>query len=56
MSGLEASSQEELPYRIVLWRTGSEVERVLARSLATGWGELSVTNALRTDEEVRMDW
>ena len=34
----------------------SNVERVLARSLATGWGELSVTNALRTDEEVRMDW
>ena len=34
MSGLEASSQEELPYRIVLWRTGSEVERVLARAVS----------------------
>lgn len=28
----------------------SNVERVLARSLATGLGELSVTNQLRTDE------
>jgi len=26
---------------------------MLARSLATGWGELSVTNQLRTDAEVR---
>ncbi len=30
----------------------SQVERVLARSLATGFGELSVTNLLRTDAEV----
>ena len=30
----------------------NNVERMLARSLATGLGELSVTNALRTDEEV----
>ncbi len=29
----------------------SNVERVLARSLATGFGELSVTNLLRTDAE-----
>jgi hyperosmotically inducible protein len=34
---------------------GSNVERVLARSLATGFGELSVTNALKTDEEVRSE-
>jgi hyperosmotically inducible protein len=33
----------------------SDVERMLARSLATGFGELSVTNALRTDAEVRME-
>jgi osmotically-inducible protein OsmY len=33
----------------------SNVERMLARSLATGWGELSVTNELRTDAEVRME-
>jgi hyperosmotically inducible protein len=31
----------------------SNVERVLARSLATGLGELSVTNELKTDDEVR---
>ena len=31
----------------------SEVERMLARSLAIGFGELSVTNELRTDSEVR---
>ena len=31
----------------------SNVERMLARSLATGWGELSVTNSLRTDAEVK---
>jgi osmotically-inducible protein OsmY len=31
----------------------SDVERALARSLATGWGELSVTNQLRTDAEAR---
>lgn len=31
----------------------SNVERMLARSLATGWGELSVVNELRTDAEVR---
>ena len=27
----------------------SEVDRMLARSLATGFGELSVVSALRTD-------
>jgi hyperosmotically inducible protein len=31
----------------------SEVDRALARSLATGFGELSVSNELRTDAEVR---
>lgn len=31
----------------------SEVDRALARSLATGLGELSVSNALRTDAELR---
>jgi osmotically-inducible protein OsmY len=31
---------------------GSQVERALARSLATGQGEVSVTNALRTDGEM----
>ena len=31
----------------------SNVERMLARSLATGFGELSVINDLRTDAEVR---
>ena len=31
----------------------SNVERMLARSLATGLGELSVTNALKTDAEVK---
>jgi hyperosmotically inducible protein len=31
----------------------SNVERMLARSLATGFGELSVTNELRTDAEVK---
>lgn len=31
----------------------SNVERMLARSLATGLGELSVTNQLRTDLDVR---
>ncbi len=30
----------------------NNVERMLARSLATGFGELSVTNQLRTDREV----
>lgn len=30
----------------------SNVERMLARSLATGFGEFSVTNLLRTDAEV----
>jgi len=30
----------------------SNVDRMLARSLATGLGGLSVTNALRTDQEV----
>jgi hyperosmotically inducible protein len=33
----------------------SNVERMLARSLATGLGELSVTNALRTDSETRTE-
>lgn len=33
----------------------SNVERMLARSLATGWGELSVTNYLRTDAEVKVE-
>ena len=33
----------------------SNVERMLARSLATGWGELSVTSELRTDAEVRIN-
>jgi hyperosmotically inducible protein len=33
----------------------SNVQRMLARSLATGWGELSVTNQLRTDAEIRME-
>jgi hyperosmotically inducible protein len=31
----------------------SEVDRMLARSLATQFGALSVTNALKTDAEVR---
>lgn len=31
----------------------SNVERMLARSLATGLGELSVTNTLRTDAEAK---
>jgi hyperosmotically inducible protein len=31
----------------------SNVERMLARSLATGFGEFEVTNLLRTDAEVR---
>lgn len=34
---------------------GSHVDRMLARSLATGLGELSVTNALRTDAEMRSE-
>src|SRR6185295_17206605 len=33
----------------------SNVERMLARSLATGNGELSVTNALKIDAEVRSE-
>ncbi len=33
----------------------SNVERMLARSLATGFGEFSVTNALRTDAEVQSE-
>ena len=33
----------------------SNVERMLARSLATGLGELSVTNALKTDAESRAE-
>jgi hyperosmotically inducible protein len=32
---------------------GTNVERVLARSLATGYGELSVSNELLTDAEAR---
>ena len=32
---------------------GSEVDRMLARSLATQFGALSVTNALKTDAEMR---
>ncbi len=34
----------------------SNVDRMLARSLATGFGELSVTNELRTDTEMRSEW
>jgi hyperosmotically inducible periplasmic protein len=34
----------------------SNVDRMLARSLATGLGELSVTNDLRTDAEMRSDF
>ena len=34
----------------------SDVDRMLARSLATGRGELSVKNELRTDAEVRTYW
>jgi osmotically-inducible protein OsmY len=33
----------------------NNVDRMLARSLATGFGELSVTNALRTDAEMRSE-
>jgi hyperosmotically inducible protein len=33
----------------------SNVERMLARSLATGFGSFEVTNALKTDEEVRIE-
>ena len=33
----------------------SNVERMLARSLATGLGEFSVTNALKTDAETRTE-
>lgn len=33
----------------------SNVERMLARSLATGFGSFDVKNALRTDEEVRSE-
>jgi hyperosmotically inducible periplasmic protein len=33
----------------------SDVDRALARSLATGFGELSVTNELRTDAELRSE-
>jgi hyperosmotically inducible protein len=33
----------------------SDVERMLARSLATGLGEMSVTNQLRTDAEARSE-
>jgi hyperosmotically inducible periplasmic protein len=34
----------------------SNVDRMLARSLATGFGELSVTNDLRTDAEMRSEF
>jgi hyperosmotically inducible protein len=33
----------------------SNVERMLARSLATGFGSFEVKNALKTDEEVRLE-
>jgi hyperosmotically inducible protein len=33
----------------------SQVDRMLARSLATGLGELSVTNELRTDADMRSE-
>jgi osmotically-inducible protein OsmY len=33
----------------------SNVERMLARSLATGFGELSVVNALKTDSETQSE-
>src|SRR5262245_7117010 len=33
----------------------SNVERMLARSLATGFGSFEVTNALKTDEEVKAE-
>jgi osmotically-inducible protein OsmY len=33
----------------------SNVERMLARSLASGFGEFDVKNALRTDDEVRVE-
>ena len=33
----------------------SNVDRMLARTLATGFGELSVTNELRTDAEMKSD-
>ena len=33
----------------------SHVERMLARSLATGFGEFSVPNALKTDAEVQSE-
>jgi len=33
----------------------SHVERMLARSLATGWGELSVSDELKTDSGVKID-
>jgi hyperosmotically inducible protein len=32
---------------------GSEVDRMVAGSLASGFGAFSVTNALKTDEEMR---
>ena len=32
---------------------GTDVDRMLARSLATQFGALSVTNALKTDAEMR---
>ena len=34
----------------------SEVDRAMARSLATGFGEFSVVNALRTDAEVQAEY
>lgn len=34
----------------------SNVERMLARSLASGFGAFSVTNDLKTDEETRQDY
>jgi hypothetical protein len=35
MAGPELSFQEDLPYRIVLWRSRSEIERVLGRAVST---------------------
>jgi osmotically-inducible protein OsmY len=57
------ASRANPPIRIVVERghvtlmgvVNSNVERVLARSLATGFGELSITNELRTDAEMRSE-
>jgi hypothetical protein len=34
MSGPGPSSQEDLPYRIVLWGNASQIERVLGRAVS----------------------